>query len=63
VPNGEANLELRRPTRSGVSNPADSRREAKRAQIAVAAYDSPYAVEGTHGSQGTPQAQGLSVPS
>src|SRR3954447_18326096 len=41
VPNGEANLERRRPTRSGVSNPADSRREAKRAQITVAAHSSP----------------------
>src|SRR5690606_40526539 len=29
VPNGEANLERHRPTRSGVSNPADSRREAE----------------------------------
>src|SRR5690349_12069700 len=34
----------------------------KEAQIAVAG-DGPLAVEGTHGSQGTPQAQGLSVPS
>jgi hypothetical protein len=59
---GTANLERHRPTRSGVSNPADSHRKAERGADHGGRQRLPVRCEGTHESQGTPQAQGLSVP-